>query len=223
MPVVSTVLQEIVISALSSYPTLFALCIFIGFPIPFPEDIIVMTAGTQVGEGALRFLPTTLACGFGMYIRDVNAFMVAHRYREVLIKNPRVLKFLGERTIRRWERVFDKYGGLGIFMIRFAVGTRVKLLFIAAALGVRRRTFLLFDFLGMLVVAPLLVWLGIRFGDPLIEGVKKAGPVLTASLLAVIVALVWFQLKRRKAEDAAFEASLVEESRDSLDLESDGD
>jgi len=223
MPVVTAVLQEIIMEALSSYPTLFALCIFIGFPVPFPEDIVVMTAGTQVGEGSLRFVPTAIACGLGMYIRDVNAFMVAHHYRDVLVKNRRVRKFLGERTIQRWERIFDKYGALGIFLIRFAVGTRVKLLFIAAALGVRRRTFLLYDFLGMLIVAPLLVWLGLRFGNPVIEGVKRAGPIFTAAVAVAIAALLWFQWRRRKAEDAAFEASLVEESGDGLDLEGNGD
>ena len=209
--------------ALSSYPTLFALCIFVGFPIPFPEDIIVMTAGTQIGEGHLHFVPTVLVCGLGMYIRDVNAFMVAHHYRDVLVQNRRVRKFLGEKTIQRWERIFDKYGGLGIFLIRFAVGTRVKLLFVAAALGVRRRTFLLFDFLGMLIVAPLLVWLGHRFGDPVIEGVKTAGPFVTGAIATTLIGLLWLHWRRRKAEEAALTASLVEEAGDGLDLEGDGD
>ena len=216
-------LQEIVTEALSSYPTLFALCIFVGFPVPFPEDIIVMTAGTNVGEGTLKFVPTAIACGLGMYIRDVNAFMFAHHYRDVLIGNRRVRNFLGERTIRRWEVIFDRYGGLGIFLIRFAVGTRVKLLFIAAALGVKRRTFLLYDFLGMLIVAPLLVWLGLRFGEPVIDAVKTAGPVFTGILVAAIILLLWLHWRRRRAEAAEFEASLVEEGGDGLDLEGDGD
>lgn len=209
--------------ALSSYPTLFALCIFVGFPVPFPEDIIVMTAGTNVAQGNLNFLPTAIACGAGMYIRDMNAFLVAHHYRDVLVENQHVRKFLGEKTIRRWERVFGRYGALGIFMIRFAIGSRVKLLFIAAALGVRRRTFFLFDFLGMLVVAPLLVWLGFRFGDPVIDAVTSAGPWLTATIFAVIVGYILFRMALRRVHAKRLSGLLVEEGGDGLDLDGDGD
>ncbi|MFT6396334.1 MAG: membrane protein DedA with SNARE-associated domain [Bradymonadia bacterium] len=209
--------------ALSSYPTLFALCIFVGFPVPFPEDIIVMTAGTNVASGQLQFLPTALACGAGMYIRDINAFLVAHHYRDVLVENQHVRKFLGEKTIRRWERVFGRYGALGIFLIRFAIGSRVKLLFIAAALGVRRRTFFIFDFLGMLVVSPLLVWLGYRFGDPVIEGVTSAGPWFTATIIAVIVGYILFKIGLRRMHSKRIAGLLVEEGGDCLEFESDGD
>ncbi len=216
-------MQELVLEALSSYPTLFALCIFVGFPVPFPEDIIVMTAGTRVASEDLSFLPTALACGAGMYIRDMNAFLVAHHYRDVLVENQRVRRFLGEKTIRRWERVFGRYGALGIFIIRFAVGSRVKLLFIAAALGVRRRTFFLYDFLGMLIVSPLLVWLGFRFGDPVIDGVKAAGPWFTATIIAVIVGYILFRMTLKRVHQRRVSGLLVEEGGDEFELHGDGD
>lgn len=199
-------LPEIIVEALSSYHTLFVICIFVGFPIPFPEDILVMTAGTLVASGELEFVPTAIACGCGMFLRDLNAFLFARRFSYWLLNQPRVRAFVGEKNILRWSRIFVRRGGLGIFLVRFAVGTRVKLLFIAAALGVSRRTFVIFDILGMFFVSPILVWLGYRFGQPLIDGLTRAmaysGPIISVALVAG-VAWVVMRWHRRRSEDSS--------------------
>lgn len=182
-------LPEALEHALTSPWKLFFICMFTGFPVPFPEDIIVMTVGTLVAAGHIEFWEAALACGAGMFIRDLNAFLVAHRFSDWLMKQDRVRAFVGEKNIERWSKIFERNGWLGIFLVRFAVGTRVKLLFVAAALGVRRRTFIIADLVGMCIVAPLLLWLGYRFGEPLIQGVKRAmaysGPIVTVALIAV--------------------------------------
>ncbi|MCB9506355.1 MAG: VTT domain-containing protein [Myxococcales bacterium] len=184
---------------LSSYPTLFLLCVICGFPVPFPEDIIVMTVGTLVARGELEFGPTALVCGSAMFIRDLNAFLFAKTFSHWLVERPRVRAMLGERNIERWSHIFEKRGGAGVFFVRFAVGTRVKLLFIAAALGVPTRTFVIADILGMVIVTPLLLWLGASFGEPLINGIVHAirisGPFVTLAIV-VAVALVYRAWKR---------------------------
>lgn len=199
-------LPEALEHALTSPWKLFFICMFTGFPVPFPEDIIVMTVGTLVASGHIEFWEAALACGAGMFIRDLNAFLVAHRFSDWLMKQDRVRAFVGEKNIERWSHIFERNGGLGIFLVRFAVGTRVKLLFIAAALGVRRRTFIIADLLGMCIVAPLLLWLGYRFGEPLIQGVKQAmaysGPIVTIALIAVGL-WVYLRWRRVRAADAA--------------------
>jgi membrane protein DedA with SNARE-associated domain len=194
---------DFVIEALTSYPTLFILCVFVGFPVPFPEDILVMTAGTLVAEGKLEFWKAALTCGAGMFIRDLNSFLVARRFSSWLIKKPRVRRFVGERNIERWSHLFETRGGLGIFLVRFAVGTRVKLFFVAAAFGVRTRTFIIADLLGMCIVSPLLLWLGYKFGQPIVDGLTRAlafsGPIVSLVLIAAFVLLMlrW----RRKSID----------------------
>lgn len=200
--------QGFVLDALTSYHKLFVICIFVGFPVPFPEDIIVMTVGTLVAAGELDPIPATLACGAGMFVRDLNAFLFARRFSHWMLNKPRVRRLIGEKNILRWSRLFATRGALGIFMVRFAVGTRVKLFFIAAALGVRVRTFVIFDLLGMCIVAPLLVWLGYRFGQPMIDGVERAmaysGPLITAVVL-VLFAVVMVRWRRSTSNDESDE------------------
>ena len=70
-------LPEFVTDALSSYPTLFFICLICSFPIPFPEDIVVITVGTLVAEGELEFWPAVIVCGTAMFLRDINAFLFA--------------------------------------------------------------------------------------------------------------------------------------------------
>ncbi len=196
-------LPEFLEQALTSPWKLFFICMFTGFPVPFPEDIIVMTVGTLVAAGQIEFHEALIACSAGMFMRDLNAFLVAHTFSDWLIKQERVRAFVGEKTIERWTGIFERYGGLGIFLVRFAVGTRVKLLFIAATLGVKRRTFIIADLLGMVFVAPLLLWLGYRFGEPLIAGMKTAmaysGPIITVLLLILLA----FAVRRWRARPAA--------------------
>ena len=170
--------------ALTSPWKLFFICMFTGFPVPFPEDIIVMSVGALVvATGQMDFATAAFVCGAGMFVRDLNAFLFARRFSHWLLTKPKVRGFVGEKNILRWSRLFATRGALGIFLVRFAVGTRVKLLFIAAALGVRRRTFIIADIAGMCIVSPLLVWLGYRFGQPMIDGVTRAmaysGPIIT--------------------------------------------
>jgi len=196
---------------LSSYVTLFLLCAICGFPIPFPEDVVVMTVGTLVAEGKLSFWKAAVACGAGMFVRDLNAFLVARALSHWLVEQPRLRAFVGEKNIERWTHIFERRGGVGIFLVRFAVGSRVKLFFIAAALGVGVRTFIVADVLGMFIVTPLLLWLGYAFGQPLIDGLVRAmayaGPLLTVALLvaAFLVFRMWrsHQAAARAADTTA--------------------
>lgn len=197
-------LPEVIEHALTSPWKLFFICMFTGFPVPFPEDIIVMTVGTLVAAGQIDFASAVIACGAGMFVRDLNAFLVATALSDWLLKQKRIRSFVGEKNIERWSKIFERHGGLGIFLVRFAVGTRVKLLFIAAAFGVRRRTFIIADLIGMCFAAPLLLWLGYRFGPPLIAGMKQAmaysGPIVTA-LLLLIVLFIYLRWRRTVVPD----------------------
>jgi len=196
------VLPEFVTDALSSYPTLFFICLICSFPIPFPEDIVVITVGTLVAEGELEFWPAVIVCGTAMFLRDINAFLFARRFSQWILDKPKVRAFVGEKNIERWSRIFERNGALGIFLVRFAVGSRVKLLFLAASMGVRRRTMMVADFLGMCIVAPLLVWIGYRYGTPAIDAMTTAlvtfGPLLSLAFLGLLVWFGWRLWRRRR-------------------------
>lgn len=204
--------MELITAWVSDYPTLFMCCVFCGLLVPFPEDVIVILAGTRVAAGDLAFGPAALVTGVGMLLRDLIAFTLAKRFSTYLLAKPRVMHFLGRRNVERWERIFAKNGGWGIFLIRFAVGTRVKLLVIAAMLGVRKRTMAVADALGMVIVAPLLLWIGSHYGPDILDGlrrfVKTLGLAGTGLLAAFVVAFVVWRNRRVREEDAA-EAALA--------------
>ncbi len=212
-------MPDLIVTWLSSYPTLFVVCVLCGLLVPFPEDIVVMTVGTLVADDVLKFGPAALITGAGMFLRDLIAFVVWRKFGLWLLGRPRVVRFFGASSLLRWRRWFARRGAFGIFLVRFAVGFRVKLFAIAATMGVRTRTFVIMDLLGMVIVAPLLVYLGFRFGDPAVESfrriIKVCGPTTTALIAVLIVALIIWRRRvlRSRGED---DSAALEELQKSL-------
>lgn len=190
------------ISRLSDAPTLFGLLLITGIILPFPEDVIMMTAGVLVGRGELSWVEALAACSAGLTGRNLLSYAISLRFGRWLLSLPRVVRFVGPDRLARWFLRFERRAASASFIAAWLSGARVKLILVAGAMAVPARTFVLWNTLGSLMVAPVMVTLGYVFGEPLIEAFEEAfragGVVLTVvAVVAVVGWLAWRRWGRR--------------------------
>ena len=186
---------EWALTGIASYTNLFWLCVITGLAIPLPEDLVVMSAGILLAEGSLEWSRTVLVVAFGMWIRDLLAYGIGRVGGDWVFTQWWGRRLFPPRKIARTQEWFHKYGVLAIVGGRMLISMRVPVFLVAGSMRVGFRRFAWIDGIGVLITAPVLLWLGYAFGEPLLEGVRWAmrrtsGTAWGLALVALIV-FVW--------------------------------
>ncbi len=183
---------------------LFVACLVSGVVVPFPEDVPLLLAGVAVGRGEMA-LPAAAAVGIvATFCRDAG-FFAAGRYA-----GPRFHALLARILGPRLARATARFQGRSrsrqdavVFLTRFAAGMRGPLYLVAGLLGVPPRRFAVLDLIGLALHVPLVLWIGMTYGQAAataLEGIlSDQRPVLLA--LGLIGLIVWGrrrQLRRRR-------------------------
>lgn len=188
------------IERVSGYPGLFLFCVTSGLVLPLPEDVSLLYAGAQVLSGEMAW-PMTLAVSLaGVMVRDVIAYWIGRSAGGWLLHRNAVVRFIGAKRLRRAETLVNDHGERAIFVGRFLVGLRAPVFFVAGAMGVGFRKFLIWNSLGLLIAVPGVVLLGYWFGEPLAEGAlwfaRHARVVMGSLMFAVGVWVIWWVRSR---------------------------
>ena len=104
--------------------------------------------------------------------------------------------------LQRVRQFFCDHGSKTIFIARFISGFRVAAFFAAGTMGVKMGKFLLLDFLGTLILLPLLILLGYYFGESigwLSEVVNQIDLLLSVLGVLIGLAALGYYLCRKKA------------------------
>ena len=105
------------------------------------------------------------------------------------------------------ERLFARHGQKIVLVARFLPGVRAVASFTAGSAGMSYARFVLFDGVAALASAPLLVYLGYRFGNRIhliLERVKEGQLSVVFTLLAVgLFSWLWKRARRARAAAAA--------------------
>jgi membrane protein DedA with SNARE-associated domain len=163
------------------YAGIFLILLLCGLGLPIPEELTLLTGGFFVSLGIIRFYPT-LAIGFlGILGGDLAIYAIG----------------------KTWGRQFFRdHGNKTVFIARFISGLRVAAFFAAGTMGIKLSKFLLHDFLGALILIPLLILLGYYFGASifwLAEIIHRIDVLLKIlAVLACIGALVFYLWLRRR-------------------------
>lgn len=177
--------------------TLFFTCLLSGVLLPFPEDVALLVAGWKVKLGESPLWVALAAGLFGTFGRDAAVFFLG-RYGGSRVM-PYVRRWFGPARIDRAHATLVGKGRWSIFGIRFLVGARAPLYFMAGALEFPVRAFLVADALGLLVTTPLTLWIGWRFGPTtatwLQEAIKHQRVLLIVAALG-LAAFIWRRSKR---------------------------
>src|SRR2546426_2578353 len=148
---------------------LFFALLLAGLGIPIPEDLILITAGVLAYQGVIHLGWAIPILYIGVLSGDLLTYSFGRRFGDIVLRHPRVRRFISLARQQRIERYFARYGNRTVFLVRHLAVLRAPTYLIAGAMKVPGWKFLLWDGLAALVSVPLMVSLGYFFADH-IEG-----------------------------------------------------
>lgn len=182
-----------------------------GIGLPLPEELILVAAGYVAYRGELAgdgHHPAGLAltASVAILVGDSIPYVLGRKFGPKLLRLRLVRTWITQEGLARFDRWFQRHGRLTIFVARFLPGIRVPAFFTAGSMNTSVARFLMMDGLGVLISAPLFVWLGYYFGEDittLVEWVRRAEhTVLWAIGIGVVlaVAIYFFWYRRRRTQ-----------------------
>jgi len=163
--------------------------------VPIPEEAVLATAGCAAAAGGLSLAATWVVAVVVVLGLDCVLFAVGRRTGPA-IERSRIGRRIRPSALAAAHRFFETRGVWAVVGARFVMGTRIPTMFLAGALGVPRRRFLLAAGGAGLVSAAIPIALGYVFADRLrelvgwmatVRGFVLAGVVLGALVLAFVL------------------------------------
>jgi membrane-associated protein len=161
--------------------------LLIGFFLP--GDTLLLTAGVLIERGHLRIggqsglwfvIPMLIASAV---IGDAVGYQIGRRWGPRLFNRPDSRWFKRDHLARA-KAFYDRHGGKTIVVARFLAFIRTFAPAVAGAVGMRYRTFAVYNVVGALLWVPALTLLGYYVGTL----VPNVDVVFTALIAVVIVA-----------------------------------
>ena len=144
---------------------LFFALLLAGLGIPIPEDLILITAGVLAYQGVIHLGWAIPILYIGVLSGDLLTYSFGRRFGDIVLRHPRVRRFISLARQQRIERYFARYGNRTVFLVRHLAVLRAPTYLIAGAMKMPGWQFLLWDSLAALVSIPLMVGLGYFFAD----------------------------------------------------------
>jgi len=150
------------LSGNGAYAIIFGILVACGLGLPLPEDIPLVAGGYLVWDGTLTWFGTFLVTMAGVLIGDTILFWIGRNFGMRLLDPRRKKPFFPPDRVRRVKAYFRKYGDKIVFFARFVAGFRAVAFFMAGAMHMPYRRFVLFDGLAALISVP--VWIALGYG-----------------------------------------------------------
>jgi membrane protein DedA with SNARE-associated domain len=172
-----------------------------GLPVP-GETILLLASFLAYSEHLLR-LPILILTGvLAATLGDNIGFVIGYRGGRALLQKYQHLLRMSPGTIRRGERVFERYGTVTIFFARFVFGLRMIAGPLAGVLRMHWKKFAVFNFLGATLWVCTICVVGYLFGqhwNALVSLLRRAD-ALIALIAAVVVFVLWRRHRRNSAD-----------------------
>lgn len=196
-------------AALFSYPLVFALLIAGGMGAPVSEELVLLAGGMVAAEGRGN-LPLLMAVGYlGALGGDALLFRLGRKLGPRALTNRHLKRVLTPNRVLWIESHFAQHSGKTLFLARFIPGIRAGAFLIAGVSRLPWKRFLFADGAAALISAPLLTYLGFRFGTLALAEVRHYSRYLALGVIAVVLVSVLFKLSRRKKRVETGEADVA--------------
>lgn len=183
---------------LFSYPAVFLLLAATGVGAPVSEDLVMLAGGALAAAGGAK-LPLMMAtAAAGVLSADGLLFRIGRAIGPRALASRRLSRLLTPRRVEWVRRHLARHGALTVFAARFLPGMRVPTFLLAGMGGLPARTFLLADGLGVLLYAPLMTYVGFRFGLAVFARVRAAGSYAVLGAVALVLAVIAVAMARRR-------------------------
>lgn len=184
------------------YAGLFLILFFCGLGIPIPEELTLLSGGFFIQLGIIRFYPTLAFCFLGILGGDLAIYSIGKKWGPDLLNHRHLRKIITESRQEKGRQFFQDHGNKTIFIARFISGFRIPAFFAAGTMGIKLGRFLWLDFLGALILVPILILLGYYFGASiwwLAKAITRIDYFLRILAgLACVAALIFYLWLRRK-------------------------
>jgi len=154
------------------------------------EDLACIGAGLMAANGILGYLPAALAAFAGIFIGDLLLFAAGKYIGRPALRHRPFRWFFTEADIEDSTRWFSEKGPAAVLLSRFIPGSRLPTYFTAGMLHGNVWKFLFFFFIAGAVWAPMLVWLAMTIGGPLL-GYLATYRYYTVITVIAAVAILW--------------------------------
>ena len=189
------------------YAGFFLILFLCGLGLPIPEELTLLSGGFFIHLAILRLYPTLAVSFLGILGGDLAIYAIGKKWGPDLLHHPILRKIITESRLEKGRQFFQDHGNKTVFIARFISGFRVPVFFASGTMGIKLGRFLWLDFLGALILIPLLILLGYYFGASiswLAEVITRIDHLLKfLAVLACVAVLVFYLWLRRKPSSKA--------------------
>ncbi|MFH0987998.1 MAG: DedA family protein [Parcubacteria group bacterium] len=179
------------------YLGLFIILAFVGFLIPFPEEIVLLAIGylAAIGNNVIWYVLAVAL--LGVFCGDCLIFFLAgHGSRLINFMTGR----LAPKKMAKYEALFHKNAPHAIMAMRFIPGLRIISPIMAAAHHVKWQVFIISDIIALFIYVPLYTFIGYFFHQNLALIFSRVmimrHYVFVATLMVVLIGICLFVRKR---------------------------
>lgn len=156
------------------------------------EDLTVIGAGLLVSTQQVDVGVAMLGCFLGILAGDWGLVLIGR------VAGRRVLRWrffrnaIPERSLKRWEKMFDTHLAKAVFLSRMLPGTRLPMYVSAGILSRRLPEFMLWMTVAIALWVPILMALAVLIGRPVLAFFETYfhGPVAIALAFVVLFTLI---------------------------------
>lgn len=131
------------------------------FP-PSPGDLIIVVAGSLIGNGTLHYFPTLLLSSAGSVLGFMTLFYVGTQLDKKIVHAGKI-KFISVESLEKAEHWFQKYGYLIILINRFLPGARSVISLFSGLSELKKPKTIWLASLSALLWNSIMIYLGIIF------------------------------------------------------------
>jgi membrane-associated protein len=186
-----------------SYPAVYLLLLGAGLGLPISEDLVVISGGAVMAKGGMLWLMMITAWA-GKLSGDFILFRIGWRLGPRAHHAKHFKKILTPERVARVDRFFQRFGVLAVFFARFLPGLRAPTYLIAGISRFSAWKFVVADGVAASISAPLLTWLGYRYGLDVLHTIEHHArwALVVVGAIAIAALLVWLLSRKTKQVEA---------------------
>ncbi len=168
-----------------------------GVPVP-GETILLLASFLAYSERSLQLGWIIVIGTVAATLGDNLGFALGYYGGRRLLERYESFFRIQQKTIKRGEDLFARYGSVTIFFARFVFGMRIIAGPMAGALRMQWKKFLIFNFLGAAVWVSVISVVGYLFGrhwERLALALKRLD-VIVAIIVVVVAGMLWWRNRR---------------------------
>ncbi|MEI6834155.1 MAG: DedA family protein [bacterium] len=183
------------------------------FGLPFPEEMVLLSAGllAHIGSNPHLYPPpypgavgvsiplTAVICFFAVFLSDLLVFWLGKRFGSRMLRHPWAQKIISPKGFEKISEWTVKFGPLACGVFRFTPALRFPGHFACGATGIKYSTFIAVDGTAALLTVPTQVLLMAHFGEKVLSLLKDIKIVIAVVLCLVVLVMIFKILSKKRS------------------------